>query len=126
MSDGINVPLENNGIPHTSHRAELRAAILGLALMYWPVGGFDSIVIACDSEYVVLGITERLRAWIKRDWKTGTGAPVANADLWKILLKELRDLEGSGCQVQFWQIPCEWNEAGEGAKKAVEVSSPSP
>jgi len=119
-------PLEFNGIPHTSNRAELRAVILGLDRRVWTGEGFESLVIACDSEYVVLGITERLQTWIRRGWRTSAGTPVANADLWKELLERLRVLEGRGCHVQFWQIPREWNEADEYAKKAAAVSNPLP
>ena len=39
----------------TSNRAELRAAICALNLRHWPGEGFLRIVLACDSEYVVLG-----------------------------------------------------------------------
>ncbi|KAF8423041.1 ribonuclease H-like domain-containing protein [Tirmania nivea] len=126
MPNGLSMPLEFNGIAHTSNRAELRAVILGLCLRFWPGEGFESLVIACDSEYLVLGITKRLQTWIKRGWKTSSGRPVANMDLWKALLERLRDLEESGCHVQFWQIPREWNEADEYAKRAAEVNSAWP
>ena len=121
MPNGFHVPLENNGIPHTSNRAELRAVIHGLGLRFWPGEGFESLVIACDSEYVVSGIADRLQKWIRRGWKTSAGKPVANQDLWKVLLEKLRELEGAGCHVQFWKIPREWNEADECAKAAAQV-----
>jgi len=123
MPNGLDSPLENNGIPHSSNRAALHAVILGLNLQFWPGGGFESMVIACDSEYVVLGVTEWLQKWIKRGWKNSAGRPVANADLWNKLLERLRELENDGCHVQFWQIPREWNEAYGCANKAAEVNS---
>ncbi|KAF8466762.1 ribonuclease H-like domain-containing protein, partial [Kalaharituber pfeilii] len=115
---GVDIPLEDNGTDQTSNRAELRAVILALGLRAWYGEGFQSVVIAMDSEYVILGITERIHRWIERGWKTAAGRPVANKDLWEVLLKRLRDLEEKGCHVQFWQIPREWNEADKYAKKA--------
>ncbi|RPB29016.1 ribonuclease H-like protein [Terfezia boudieri ATCC MYA-4762] len=124
MPNGLSSPLEINGIPHTNNRAELRAVILGLDLRFWPGGGFESLVIACDSEYVVLGICDRLQTWIKRGWQTSAGRPVANIDLWKELLERLRELEKVGCHVQFWKIPREWNEADKCAKQAAADNNP--
>lgn len=120
--NGISYSLGNDGFSHTSNRAELEAVILALGLRYWPGEGFQSVVIATDSEYVVLGITQWMRNWIQRGWRTATGAPVANQDLWQALRDRLGELEGMGCHVQFWWIPREWNEADENAKKAALVS----
>ena len=38
-----------------------------------------------DSQYVQKGITEWLRSWKARGWKTAAKEPVKNADLWKKL-----------------------------------------
>ncbi|KAF8441898.1 ribonuclease H-like domain-containing protein [Kalaharituber pfeilii] len=122
VGQGIKLALENDGTTHTSNRAELRAIILGLGLRYWPGEGFESLVIATDSEYVVLGITERIHRWIENGWMTAEGRPVANKDLWEELLEKVRELEEGGCHVQFWQIPREWNEADKYAKEATSVS----
>ena len=116
---GFKFPLEENGIRHTSNRAELSAVIYGLQCRDWVQAGFENIVIACDSEYIVLGFTSRLDKWIDNGWETTAGMPVANQDLWKKLLEILRNLERESCQVQFWQIPREWNEADKYAKAAV-------
>ena len=117
----IKFPLENNAILHSSNRAELRSVIVGLACRFWPGEGFDNIVVAMDSDYVVLGITERIQKWIERGWKTAAGTPVANMDLWMALLDNLRGLEKEGCHVQFWKIPRELNEADKYAKQAASV-----
>lgn len=122
-SNPISLPLENDGIKHDSNHAELRSVISGLGLRAWYEEGFESVVVAMDSEYVVLGVTERLNKWIERGWKTAARKPVANQDLWQMLLKRLRELEAKNCHVQFWQIPKEWNEADEYAKKGMLVKS---
>ena len=38
-----------------------------------------------DSQYVQKGITEWLRSWKARGWKTASKEPVKNADLWRKL-----------------------------------------
>lgn len=117
QAGGVNYcrfPLEREGPtgelhPQTSNRAELRAVIAALRFRYWPGEGFDSLVIATDSEYVVEGVTSWVRGWIRRDWKTRVGAPVKNRDLWECLLGEIEDLDKEGMRVSFWRIPREWN-----------------
>lgn len=108
--------LEGTG-PETSNRAELRAAIVALGLRAWDGEGFDKVVLACDSEYVVLGICERIERWKQRGWTTAAGTPVMNKDLWELLLAKLEVLDDRGVLVQFWQIPRELNEADSLAKE---------
>jgi len=112
----ITHPLENDGITHTNNRAELRAALLALGLRFWNGEGFDNVVLACDSQYVVCGASEYLNRWINNGWVTSKGTPVKNRDLWEGLLEKMRELEKHGLQVQFWLIPREWNEADKYAK----------
>lgn len=124
--NGIAHALEYDGItPHTSNRAELRAAVVALGLRYWPGEGFNNVILACDSEYVVLGACERLNKWIRNGWTTARGTPVQHRDLWEALLAQLREMEGYGLLVQFWLIPRQWNEADSVAKEAaVSITHP--
>ncbi|KAF8801215.1 ribonuclease H-like protein [Phlegmacium glaucopus] len=112
----ISRPLEQDGNPQTSNRAELRAVLASLTFKFWAQEGFSRIVLACDSKYVVQGISVWILNWRCNGWETVTGNPVANQDLWKKLEAKLRKLEGRGVLVQFWKIPREWNEADEYAK----------
>lgn len=78
--------LENEGPtgkqhPQTSNRAELRAVIAALRFRFWTGEGFNSLVIATDSEYVVEGATKWVRTWLQNGWKTRLGASVKNKDL---------------------------------------------
>jgi len=107
-------PLETEGptgeLHHqTSNRAELRAVIAVLRFRAWAGEGFNSLVIATDSEYVVEGITSWVRGWLRKGWTTRIGAPVKNRDLWECLLGELEACDEDGLQVLFWRIPREWN-----------------
>ncbi|KAK6824303.1 hypothetical protein RU639_005017 [Aspergillus parasiticus] len=71
--------------------------------------GFNSLVIATDSEYVVEGVTSWVRGWIRRGWKTSMGAAVKNRDLWECLLGEMEKWDSNGMQVKFGRIPRDWN-----------------
>ena len=102
--------------PETSNRAELRAAIVALDLRVWNGEGFDKVILACDSEYVVKGITEWVRNWQSNGWRTARRTPVENRDLWEMLLAALSVQDDRGVLVQFWLIPREQNEADEYAK----------
>lgn len=66
------------------------------------------VVVATDSEYVVLGITERLAKWKRNGWKTSKGTPVANQDLWKKMERVLVRSRGV-YDIGFWLIPRDWN-----------------
>lgn len=107
--DAIGFPLENDGNAHTSNRAELRSAIVGLSLRNWLGEGFERVVVGMDSQYVVEGLTEWIDFWIENNWRTFSGAPVANRDLWEALLATLRHLDQEGIHVKFWQISREVN-----------------
>ena len=108
--------LEQDGHPQTSNRAELRAVLAALGLRMWIGEGFKKIVIACDSQYVVNGISAWILKWRRNGWKTNTRAAVANQDLWKKVEAKLREMEKEGMLVQFWWIPRGWNEADSYAK----------
>ena len=60
----------------TNNRMELTAAIS--ALEHFPEGA--QIEMRCDSQYVVKSVTEWMRGWKARGWRTATG-PVKNVDL---------------------------------------------
>ncbi len=107
--------LEGHG-PETSNRAELYAAIVALRLRVWNGEGFDRVVLACDSEYVVKGISKWVPRWKRNGWRTVQRTPVENRDLWEMLLTELRNQDDQGVMVKFWLIPRENNEADPYAK----------
>ena len=65
----------------TNNRMELMAAIAALEALSEPC----EIVLHTDSQYVRQGITEWLRNWVRRGWKTAGGGAVKNQDLWQRL-----------------------------------------
>lgn len=62
----------------TNNRMEMVAAIEGLKAVDTAI----PIKMIVDSEYVRLGITTWIRGWKRRGWKTSSGSPVKNQDLW--------------------------------------------
>jgi ribonuclease HI len=65
----------------TNNRMELTAVIEALAALKRE----SAVRLYTDSEYVRRGITEWLKAWKARDWRTADKKPVKNRDLWERL-----------------------------------------
>jgi ribonuclease HI len=65
----------------TNNRMELKAAIEALRLLKEPC----DVKFFADSKYLRNGITEWLKNWKKRGWRTLDKKPVKNEDLWKEL-----------------------------------------
>ena len=65
----------------TNNRMELMGAIMALETLTEPC----IVVLQTDSQYVRQGITEWMRNWVRRGWKTAGGDPVKNRDLWERL-----------------------------------------
>ena len=65
----------------TNNRMELTAAIRGLE----ELKRHCVVRLTTDSTYVKNGITQWLRDWKRRDWRTANKKPVKNADLWRRL-----------------------------------------
>ena len=65
----------------TNNRMELMAAIQALEALKKPC----KVELHTDSKYVQTGISEWLRVWKARGWKTTTKGAVKNEDLWRRL-----------------------------------------
>ena len=65
----------------TNNRMELTAVIEALSALKRE----SRVRVLTDSEYVRRGITEWLKAWKARDWRTADKKPVKNRDLWERL-----------------------------------------
>ncbi|PPS40208.1 ribonuclease HI [Chroococcidiopsis sp. TS-821] len=68
----------------TNNRMEMQAAIAALELLS-TVPTNEPITLYTDSEYLIKGITQWVKGWKKKGWKTAQGKPVLNQDLWEIL-----------------------------------------
>ena len=65
----------------TNNRMELMGAIMALETLTAP----STVILHTDSQYVRQGITEWMKNWVRRGWKTAGGDPVTNRDLWERL-----------------------------------------
>lgn len=65
----------------TNNRMELLAAIMALDSLQMSC----DIVLVTDSKYVMQGMREWIHNWKKKGWKTSSGKPVKNEDLWRRL-----------------------------------------
>ena len=80
-SNGLEESLYGGNISTTNNIMELTAAIK--ALEHIPEN--SNVVLTTDSKYVMQGITEWIKNWKIRNWKTASKKPVLNKELWKRL-----------------------------------------
>ena len=65
----------------TNNRMEITAVLNGLRALK----GSCRVTVETDSQYAKNGITTWIHRWKKRGWKTTSGSPVKNQDLWREL-----------------------------------------
>lgn len=65
----------------TNNRMELQAVIEALTLLKRSC----TVTVHTDSQYVQKGMTEWLKGWKQRGWRTASKQVVKNADLWQKL-----------------------------------------
>ncbi|MGB3204443.1 MAG: ribonuclease HI [Crinalium sp.] len=68
----------------TNNRMEMLAAIAALKFIA-KSQQTEPITLYTDSEYVLKGITQWVKGWKKKGWKTSGGKAVLNQDFWEIL-----------------------------------------
>lgn len=66
----------------TNNRMELTAAAAALEALTRPC----KVVLNTDSEYLKNGITRWHTGWVRKNWRSSTGDPVKNMDLWQRVL----------------------------------------
>ena len=67
----------------TNNRMELTAVIEGLRRLKRPC----RVRVITDSTYVVKGMSEWIKGWVRKNWKNSQKKPVLNKDLWEELLE---------------------------------------
>jgi len=65
----------------TNNRMEMMAVIQGLQALKKPC----QVTLYIDSQYVLKGITEWVKGWKARGWRTASKEPVKNVELWQQL-----------------------------------------
>lgn len=78
---GVEKELKGGEAQTTNNRMEMMAVLVALDTLTRPC----PVDLYTDSQYVKKGMTEWLRGWKARGWKTADKKPVKNEDLWKAL-----------------------------------------
>ncbi|WAL62279.1 ribonuclease HI [Thermocoleostomius sinensis] len=94
---------ELGGAAHqtTNNRMEMQAAIAALEFLC-QANQTEPVTLYTDSEYVKNGVTQWIKNWKSKAWKTSTGKPVLNQDLWQTLDSLMNQLRASGI-VPTWE-----------------------
>ncbi len=84
FTDGSVTEMGDREEQTTNNRMEMTAAIAALKILAVS-GQTKPVSLYTDSEYVKKGITQWIRGWKKKNWRTSQGKAVLNQDLWQIL-----------------------------------------
>ncbi len=82
IHNGTTTEYSGSAAETTNNRMEMTAALIGLQ----KTPRDNTINIYTDSQYLINGITKWVKGWQKNGWKTRTGDPVENKDLWESLI----------------------------------------
>ena len=89
IADGVAKQLSGGEKLTTNNRMELTAAIAALTVIHNTPGFAQRpVTVNIDSQYVKNGITNWIKGWKSKGWKTADKKPVKNQDLW-VKLDEL-------------------------------------
>jgi ribonuclease HI len=86
----------------TNNRMEMQAAISALEF-FVSNDRVEPCVVYTDSEYLIKGITQWVKGWKKKGWKTASGKPVLNQDLWETLDRLDRQVQSQTKAPVSWQ-----------------------
>ena len=84
FQDGSEVEFGGFDPETTNNRMELKAALFVLEELK-TIKVHPSLTIKTDSKYLIDGMEKWMPNWKKKGWKTASGKPVLNQDLWKAL-----------------------------------------
>lgn len=101
----------------TNNRMELTAAIRALEALKRP----SAVDLYTDSQYVQLGISQWIKGWKARGWKTAGKQPVKNEDLWRRL-----DEAGAGHQIAWHWVKGHATDALNNRVDALAVAAMAP
>lgn len=96
----------------TNNVAELTAALRAFEeLLLHPV---QHALLILDSRYVLDGITQWTEGWQRNNWIKGDGTPVANAEVWQVLVTVRDQLLAKGVELSYaWVKGHQGDQDGE-------------
>ena len=76
----------------TNNQMELHACVCSLheAMKRFDLSDFNRIIIYTDSLYIKENLNNAKYQWPKTKWLKRSGSPVLNADLWKVLIRNIK------------------------------------
>ena len=84
FTDGSIYELGGAEAQTTNNRMEMQAAIAALKILT-AAKQAEPTTLHTDSEYLIKGVTQWVKGWKKKGWKTAQGKAVLNQDLWEAL-----------------------------------------
>jgi ribonuclease HI len=94
----------------TNNIMELTAAVVALKQLKEPC----EVTLTSDSQYLVKGMTQWIKGWVKKGWLTAAKQPVKNKDLWieldklsskhEIKWKWIKGHSGQSISLYFLQV----------------------
>lgn len=94
----------------TNNTAELTAAIEGFKIAF--ESGAQRLVMRPDSEYVIKGLTQWVKKWIRDNWLKTDGTPRENKELWLTLLDHKQRWEDRGYKLKIEWVKGHSNDIG--------------
>lgn len=84
------------GDPHTTNNImEMKAFLGGIQrAAHMPGASGAKVSIHVDSEYVLKGVRDWLPGWKRRNWRTASGDPVKNREIWEEIDEAYQSLSG--------------------------------
>lgn len=102
FSDGQVHELGGGVTQTTNNRMEMQAAIAALEYLL-TTHQTEPVTLFTDSEYVKNGVTQWIKGWKQKGWKTSTGKAVLNQDLWQTIDGLLSQIRSQGLTPPQWQ-----------------------
>lgn len=89
----------------TNNRMELTAVLKALSFTRKYLDNKEpkelAVQINSDSAYCINGASTWMKGWCAKGWKTGSGDPVKNVDIWKQIYKEVLTLVADGVDITW-------------------------
>ena len=98
--DGHVTELGGGAAHTTNNQMELTAVIEALKRLRSTTG---PLAVFTDSTYVIRGISQWIKAWRRRGWKTAEGMPVSNREYWEAL-SDLVTARGRGGHIAWHYV----------------------
>lgn len=101
FSDGSTHEIGGAESNTTNNQMELKGAIAGLEFLL-ASGQRETVQFYTDSQYVQNGITDWIQGWKQQGWRSSSGKPVKNQELWQ-------QLDNLNCTLsQVLDAPIDW------------------